>query len=100
MFKAHVLVSEDTDVAAELASVERVAQKHHLDDAMKMHALLQNAEAVLAELKQQDAETAAYGIKMALEKTLSTDDYRITFQLNPRKDQTKKNGLVSRLFGK
>ena len=100
MFKAHIVVSEDTDVAAELASLERLAQQHHLDDAVKMHALLQNAEGVLGELKQQDAETAAYGIKMALQKTLSTDDYRITFHLNPRNDQPRKSGFFSRLFGK
>jgi hypothetical protein len=98
MFKVHILVSEDTDVAAELASLERLAQKHHLD-AMKLHGLLRNAETLLADLKQQDAETAAYGIKMALEKTLATEDYRISFQLTPLKARSKKGGLLSRLFG-
>ena len=99
MFKAHILVSADTDVAAELAHLEDLAQKHQLD-AMKTHVLLQNAETLLGDFKQQDTDTAAYGIKMALEKTLTTDDYRITFALNPRSDAPKKGGLLSRLFGK
>lgn len=99
MFKSHVLVSHATDVAAELARLEHLAQKNHLD-AMKTHILLQNAEAVLGDLKQQDADTAAYGIKMALQKTLATDDYKITFKLHPETDAPVTRGLFSRLFGK
>ena len=50
MFKAHILVSEDTDVAAELADLERIAKKHQLDDVRTM-LLLQNVETVLARPK-------------------------------------------------
>jgi hypothetical protein len=99
MFKAHILVSEDTDVAAALADLERLAQKHSLDDA-KIYVLMRNVESVLADLKQQDSETAAYGIKMAVEKTVATDDYRVTLKLSPRKEMPKKSGPLSWLFGK
>ena len=47
-----------------------------------------------------DVDTAAYGIKMALKKTLATEDYSITFQLKPRKDGPRRGGLFSGLFGR
>jgi hypothetical protein len=92
-------VSEDTDVAAELAIIESLAHRHQLD-AMKTHILLTTAETALGDLKQQDVDTAAYGIKMALKKTLATEDYSITFQLKPRKDGPRRGGLFSGLFGR
>jgi hypothetical protein len=99
MFKSQIVVNEHTDVAAELANVEALAKRHHLDDA-KLFVLMQNVEAVLSELKKQDSETAAYGIKMAIEKTVATDDYQISMKLGPRKDApTKGGGLLNRLFG-
>jgi hypothetical protein len=96
MFKAHIFVRSDTDVAAELDKIEKLAIKHDLDQ-VKMFALMRDAEVVLADLKRQDTETAAFGIKMAVTKSLATEDYRIVFELRPRKDSAKR-GVFSALF--
>lgn len=99
MFKTHILVSEDTDVAAELDRIDVLAKKHRLD-ASKTFALMRNAEDVLSDLKKQDAETAIYGIKMAVKKSLRTEDYDIVLELQPRRSGGKKSGPLSWLLGK
>ena len=99
MFKAHILVGEGTDVAAELDRIADAARKHGLDD-VKTYALMRNAEGVLAELKKQNAETAPYGIKISVQKHLKTEEYDIVFDLQPRRDGAKGGGFLSRLFGK
>jgi hypothetical protein len=99
MFKAHILVSEDTDVAAELVKIDNLASRHHLDPA-KTIVLMHNVEDVLSDLKKQDAETAAYGIKMAVKKSVSTEDYDIVLELHPRKKSNWKSGPLSWLFGR
>jgi hypothetical protein len=99
MFKSHILVNEDTDIAAELDKLDKLARRHNLGDAQTL-VLMRNAEDVLAELKRQDAETAAYGIKTAIEKSLATDDYDVRFELRPRSNKTsKKSGPLSWLLG-
>lgn len=98
MFKAHVLVCQDTDVAAESAKIEALANKNHLDGS-RLFALMRDVESVLGDLKQQDSETAVHGIKISATKTLATDAYVITFELRPR-SATKKSGLLSRIFGR
>jgi hypothetical protein len=97
VFKAHILVSEGTDVAAELDKVDALAKKHHLDES-KTFVLMRDVEDVLAELKKQDAETAVYGIKIAVKKSVRTEDYDIVLELQPRKDSNTKSGPLSRLF--
>jgi hypothetical protein len=99
MFKAHILVNEDTDVAAELYRIDGLAKKHRLD-ASKTLALMRNAEDVLSDLKKQDAETAVYGIEMAVKKSLRTEDYDIVLELQPRRSGGKKSGPFSWLLGK
>ena len=99
MFKAHILVNEDTDIAAELYRIDGLAKKHRLD-ALKTLALMRNAEDILSDLKKQDAETAVYGIKMAVKKSLRTEDYDIVLELQPRKSGGKKSGPFSWLLGK
>ncbi len=97
MFKAHIVVGEDTDVSAELAKIESLARKHDLDD-IKIFAMVESIESILADLKQQDSETAAYGIKMAIRKTVATDDYQVTLELRPRKASHKNMGFLARLL--
>ena len=99
MFKAHVFVSEDTDVAAELDKIDALARRHNLDD-VKIVNLMRNFENVLADLKKQDAETAAYGIQVAIKKSIKTDDYDIVLELRSRKASSGKSGPLSWLLGK
>ena len=100
MFKAHILVNEDTDVAGEMATLEQLAQMHRLGDT-KTFVMMKNVESVLADLKQKDSETAAYGIKMEVKKTVETADYQIALELRPRRDgKPKKGGLLSWLLGR
>ena len=100
MFKAHILVNEDTDVAAELDRIDALARKHRLD-ASKTLALMRNAEDVLSDLKKQDAETAIHGIAIAVKKSLRTEDYDIVLELQPRTSGGgKKSGPLSWLLGK
>lgn len=99
MFKAQILVGQETNVAAELARIESLARKHRLDDAT-MHSMLRDVENVLADLKRQDSETAAYGIKIAVRKTVSTERYCIVLELRSRKEPSRKRGPLSRLFGR
>jgi hypothetical protein len=98
VLKAHILVREDTDVSAELDRVERAARKRRLDGA-KLLALMRNLEGVLTDLKRQDAETSAYGINMAVKKSIKTEDYDILVELAPRKANHRKSGPFSRFFG-
>ncbi len=98
MFKAHILVRQETNVAEELARIESLARKDGLDDAA-MHSMLREVEDVLADLKRQDSETAACGIKIAVRKTVSTERYCIVLELQSRKESPRKRGPLSRLFG-
>lgn len=99
MLKAHIRVSQDTDVAAELAKIEKLAKRHGLE-GITTFAMMQNVETVLAELKSQDSETAAYGIRIAIKKTVTAEDYNILLELQPRNEQVRKKGALSRLFGR
>jgi hypothetical protein len=99
VIQARILVNEDTDVAAELARIENLAEQHGLDDDTTF-AMLRNVEAVLADLKTQDSETAAYGIRISVKKTVSTKDYDILLELQPRTKPPSKKGRLSRLFGR
>lgn len=99
MFKAHIVVSEKTDVAAEIAKIENLARRHGLDDVTTF-AMLRNVEVVLADLKKQDSETAAYGIRISVKKTVASEDYNILLELQPRKESSGKRGPLSRLFGR
>lgn len=98
MLRARILVSEDTNVAAELTRIESLARKHGLDD-ITMHSMLREVADVLVDLKKQDSETAVFGIKIAVKKTVATEDYDILLELQPRKEPPRK-GLLSRLFGR
>ncbi|MGH7707758.1 MAG: hypothetical protein ACREM6_07505 [Vulcanimicrobiaceae bacterium] len=99
MLKVHIVVSEDTDIAAELDKIDGLAKKHRIGDA-KMIVLTGNVETVLADLKRQDTETADYGIKMAVKKSIKTEDYEISLELRPRKSPKEGRGLLSRLLGR
>ena len=99
MFRARILVSDKTDVAAELAKIENLAKPHGLDEVTTF-AMLRNVEAVLADLKKQDSETAAYGISISVKKTVTSEDYDIVLELHPRKELSRKKGPLSRLFGR
>jgi len=99
MFKARLVVSEDTDVAVELAKVENLAKRHGLG-ATKTFSLIGNLETVLADLKQQAVETADYGINMSVSKTLSSEDYHIVVALDSRGETRRKGGPLSWLFGR
>jgi hypothetical protein len=99
VFRARILVKHETDVAAELAKIENLATRHGLDDVTTF-AMLRNVEAVLTDLKRQDSETAAYGISIAVKKTVASEDYDILLELQPRKEPSRKKGPLSRLFGR
>ena len=97
MFKAHIVVRDDTDVAAELDKIEKLANKHGLD-AVRSLALMRGAESILADLKKQDSETVAFGIRIAVKKSLATKDYNLVFELRPRKSSASKKGVFFTLF--
>jgi hypothetical protein len=97
VLKAHIRVDEDTDVAAELLKINNLAQKHRLDPA-KTTVLMRNVEDVISSLKKQGAETAAFGIKLAVMKSVSSEDYDIVVELHPRKASSRSNGLLGWLF--
>jgi hypothetical protein len=99
VLRAHILVNENTDVAAELDKIEKLARRHDLDDVTAF-AMLRSVEAVLADLKKQDAETAAYGIRISVKKTVAAQDYQILLELQPRKEPHRGGGPLSRLFGR
>ncbi len=99
MFKVRIRVDEDTDIAAEVEKLANHARKHGLDE-VGLFALVRNAESVLTELKRQQAETAAYGIQLALSKSLKTQDCEIFFDFSPTRKRFSGGGLLSRIFGK
>ncbi len=99
MFRARILVNDKTDVAAELVKIENLAKRHGIDDVTTF-AMLKNLEAVLVDLTKQDSETAAYGISVAVKKTVASEDYDILLELQPRKEPSRKKGPLSRLFGR
>ena len=61
MLRARIVVSEKTDVAAELDKLERLARRERLDDVTAF-AMIREVELVLADLKRHGVESAAYGI--------------------------------------
>ena len=97
MFKAHILVREDTDIGAELANLEQSASKHGVKPIVAL-SMLRTTEEVLASLKKDDAEAGAYGFAMAVTKHVRTDDYDITLEL--RRHSDRKPGFLSKLFGR
>ena len=99
MFKAHIIVTQDTNVAVELAKIENLAKRNDLDD-ITTFSLLRNVEAALVDLKKQDSETAEYGINLSVKKTVAAEDYNILLELQSCKEPRRKRGLVSRLFGR
>jgi hypothetical protein len=100
MLKAHILVSEDTDVAAELTSLEEHARRSCLDDVTTF-ALLRAAEDMLGELKKEASETAAHGISLAVSKHVRSPQYDITFELRLlRVNRRNAGGLLGRIFGR
>lgn len=99
MFKVHVRISDDTDIALEVQNLAEQARKHGLDE-IRSFALTQSAESILTELKRQRDETAPYGIQLALSKSLKTDDYEILFDLSPAPKTPKNKNVFSKIFGK
>jgi hypothetical protein len=100
MFKAHVLVSEQTNVADEIASLVHLARKSGLCDAAAA-TLAEAVGSVVSELKQTSSEAAASGIMMDVRKVVATEDYEIVLELKARTvAKTKRRHPLARLFGR
>jgi hypothetical protein len=100
MFRARILVSKDSDIASEMAALERAARRHRLDDA-QIAIMVENVASLLRDLKQKGTEAASYGISVNVSKTVATDDYAVTLDLQSRNSgKTGKRNPLSWLIGR
>jgi len=95
VFKAHILVNQQTDVVGELASLEQSARKQKLGEA-QIAIMLDATGSVLAELQRTYAEMIASGIGIDLKRSVISDDYDITLEMRIRPCGSKQK---SRRFG-
>ncbi len=93
-------VNKDSNVATELARLERLARERRVSET-GIAAMLRAAEPLVAELKHSAADAASTGFSISVTKTIATDEYKILFTLEQSPATSRsKSGLLSRLFGR
>jgi hypothetical protein len=95
VFKARVVVTENTDLDAKIAAVADRAQRASLESA-DYTAMIAAVRSAAAAMKQSFCETAQQGVFLQATKTVSGQNYEVTVETgSPKSRGGKRPGLGS-----
>lgn len=101
MFRAHILVNELTDAVGAMASLERSARKHSLEES-QIATMIAAVGSVLNELQNTRSVMVANGIGLEAKKSVKSNAYDVALEMNTKPESKKKqiSGPLSWIRGR